>query len=227
MKLQDMTIEMDWKLKSLNDSITKVTLLLKDKHHSLKQKMLVPFIKTEFVKQSLEIATKIRDGLVDHSKKFKVSSIEETTLELADCIYMPIECKMYDKANLMIKNTAFIMEVIRVNDLELIGDPYLEITNWNMDADSISYNFCFPIKNKENIPESDEIFFKKAETKKALKAVFNGNYRISDRAWFTLIEYADRHDISTEALPIEVFIDNPHNGGNELEWEAKVYMPLK
>ena len=69
--------------------------------------------------------------------------------------------------------------------------------------------------------------FKKTTEKRALKTIFNGNYKISDRAWFSIIDYASTKGVEIEQLPVEIFRNDPHSGGNPLEWEAEVYMPIK
>jgi len=43
---------------------------------------------------------------------------------------------------------------------------------------------------------------------------------------YALIDYA-KNDIALTELPMEVFHSNPNMGGNELEWKAEIYMPLK
>ena len=60
-----------------------------------------------------------------------------------------------------------------------------------------------------------------------LIAIYNGNYITSDRAWYALLNYADKNNISVDALPIEIFYNNPEMGGNALLWKTEVYLPLK
>jgi len=60
-----------------------------------------------------------------------------------------------------------------------------------------------------------------------LKAIYNGNYITSDRAWYALLDYAAKNGIAVTGLPIEIFNNNPNMGTNELEWETEIFMPLK
>ena len=38
---------------------------------------------------------------------------------------------------------------------------------------------------------------------------------------------AEINDIAINRLPIEIYLNDPHGGGNDLEWEAEIYMPLE
>jgi effector-binding domain-containing protein len=103
----------------------------------------------------------------------------------------------------------------------------LEVTNWNREKDSITYNFGYPILPDQNVPMDTEIEYKKLNKRQGLKAIYNGNYITSDRAWYALLNYANKNDISVEALPIEIFYNNPDMGGNALSWKTEVYLPVK
>ena len=73
----------------------------------------------------------------------------------------------------------------------------------------------------------DLIKFETLTSKKAIKAIYNGNYFGSDKAWFAIHEYARRNDINLFYEPTEVFYSNPFLGENELEWIAEIYMPIQ
>ena len=103
----------------------------------------------------------------------------------------------------------------------------IEVVNWNKENDSLEYNFSYPIIRSERLPMNTDIKYKRIFAKKALKAVYNGNYITSDRAWYRLIDYAKSNNIAVDSKPIEVFFNNPNLGGNELAWKAEIYLPLK
>ena len=112
------------------------------------------------------------------------------------------------------------------NELQLDGRPFLIINEWDMKNDKIQYDFCFPIVDNDTLFEHPDILFKKIESKKALKATYNGNYISSDRAWYALLDYAEKNNIEVDRTPIEIFHNNPNMGGDELKWSAEIYMPL-
>ncbi|WP_370479909.1 GyrI-like domain-containing protein [Tamlana flava] len=227
LNISDSIIDIKWSIERKSDSITKVTALLKDETHSLYQKINAPFAKTDFVKRSLATVKHIREGLKMHETEYKLSPVSEDTFPEVTCAYITLSCKMNEKAKLMIAHTIDVMDYLRDNEIELIGDPFLQVTDWKLNEDFITFNFCFPIGNRDSYPESKFVKIKTIEEIKALKTVFNGNYRISDRGWFTLLDYASRNNIEIETNPIEVFLNDPHSGGIELEWVAEIYVPIK
>ncbi len=118
------------------------------------------------------------------------------------------------------------MGYINDNEIELQGDPYLEVTKWDEELGTMEYNFCFPIAKSMSLPPSDLVFFKDSPSFRALKAEFNGNYAISNNAWYYLMEYAQQQNIKVKNAPTEVFLDDPQSGGNALEWKALIYIPV-
>lgn len=225
--VSDSIIEIDWRFKRINDSTTKVFAYLKDKDHSFYQKLKAPFIKTDFVLRSLKTVKRIKKGLEIFEETYRVSTIQRSVIPEKHCAYVTVESKLHEKANKMIQYNAFVMDYITKNELQLTGKPFLEVLNWNVENDMIIFNFCFPISKKDSYSNSEEIKIKTTDQKEALKVTFNGNYRISDKAWFTIMDYAERNNIEIDLLPIEFYFNNPHHGGSWLKWKAEVYMPIK
>ena len=126
----------------------------------------------------------------------------------------------------MMRSFPFINSVLVQNGLELNGVPFIEVTQWNMEKDSIAYNFCYPIIQSDSLPFIKGISYQTFQGKKALKAIYNGNYITSDRAWYALLDYAEKNNIEVENKPVEFFFNNPNMGGNELRWKAEVFLPL-
>ena len=71
------------------------------------------------------------------------------------------------------------------------------------------------------------MFFKTTKEQKMLKAIFNGNYRISHIGWYYLLDHAERNNLTINPLPTEIFLNDPHEGGNSIEWNAHILVPLK
>lgn len=225
--IKNKAIKIDWLISRESDSITKVTALLKDTQNGFSEKLKVPFVKTDFVNLSIETLKKIKGGLKLQQDAYKLSTISSGIIPKQYCAYVTCTTKLYNKANEMIKNNFIVMEYLTENNVKLKGFPFLEVLNWNIDESELTFNFCFPIDEAENLLPSDEIKFKHTDEKQALKIVFNGNYRISDRAWFTIMDFAERNNIQLDLTPVEFFKNDPHSGSNELEWVAEIYMPIK
>ena len=228
-QLGDSTFTYNWNIERINDSLSAVTAYVKDNQNSFKQNLLVPFKKTEFVKRNIEMVQNMMNGLHAHANIYKVdmSNVEEVTVESQYCAYITLSSSIYKKGNTMISNIGLIMNYIRDNDIPIKGDPFVQIQDWDIENEKITYDFCFPIEKIENLPPTKTIKFKNTPEFKGLMAKFNGNYRLSDRAWYELLDYADNKNIDLQYRPFEIYRNDPHAGGNEMEWTAEVYMPLK
>ena len=223
----DSTVIYTYHAYALNDSITKVSVGIKDAEHSFKNRLTVPFANTLFKARSTANVMEFYETLNEHLKQIKIeiTGIEKTPSTY--CAYIPLKSMQEAKALGMMRNYGYIGDVLTRNNVERNGPPFVEVTEWNQETDSICYNFCFPIIRSENLPITDDIKYKRLFEKEAIHAVYNGNYITSDRAWYALLAYAKQNNIEVDAKPLEVFFNNPNMGGNELEWKADIYMPLK
>ena len=59
-----------------------------------------------------------------------------------------------------------------------------------------------------------------------MQIIYNGNYRKSHVAWYAYDDYFNTTGIDKKVLPTEVFMNDPHQGGDELKWVTKVLIPL-
>lgn len=216
-----------WELKPVTDSTTKVLLGVKDKNNSLANRLQVllgnPFIRT----QTEANAKDFYEGLKDHLDDFDVSIEGESIIPPSYAAYVTINGTQIGKAGGMMKYYSYLSQIMLKDGIEPKGTPFIEVTNWNQTTDSITYNFCFPIKNKENLPQFPEVQYKRLYERKALKATYHGNYITSDRAWYRLLAYAKENNIDVLEEPFEIFYNNPSSGGNERNWKAEIFMPIK
>lgn len=227
MKKGNEKMEYTWDMKSINDSITNVTIGIKDLNHSFYNRLTAPFVSTKFRTEQIEKIKSFKMGLEDHIDDFKIRIDGERSSEEIYVAYISLKSVMQEKAQTMIGYDSVIVGYLDRNKIKIIGHrPYLEVTDWDQDKEIISFNYCFPIpKNTKYVPDSN-VKFKTIPALKGLQATYFGNYRTSDRAWFALLDYAKKHDYKLENKPLEHFLSNPFNGGNELEWEAKIIIPF-
>jgi len=226
--LPDSTFIFNWKITAINDSISKINVGIKDVNNSIKTRLSLLFHKPKFIIKSIEKIEGFRKELNNRLQLFKVSIKGLDTLPgYSNAIYIPLKSKMRDKASEMFKKIIFLTMYMKEHQIKRVGDPFIEVTKWDIKNDSIYFNFGFPVEHRDVYPADSIIKIKSIKSKKALKAVFNGNYRISDRAWFVLYDYAQRHNINIEKRPFEIFLNDPHNGGSPIDWQAAVYLPIK
>jgi effector-binding domain-containing protein len=228
LKFNDSLFQYQWKITPVNDSTTKIKVYITDEDHSLENRVKIPFSDTNFEKRTKSTILDFNNALKEHIGKFKVI-VSDSLQQLPDtyCAYIPMKTSQLGKAKGMMQNYPILSTVLVDNNVALNGRPFLEITDWNRELDSISYNFCYPIIKSDTLPQNNIIKYKKFKGFKALKAIYNGNYITSDRAWYALLDYAKKNDMEVWERPVEVFFNNPNIGGNELEWVAEIYMPLK
>lgn len=219
-------MEYTWNMKSINDSMTSVTIGIKDLNHSLYNRLTVPFYPTKFKTEQIEKIKSFKTGLEDHIDDFKIKIDGEKSSKEIYVAYISLKSVMQEKAQNMIEYDPIIVGYLDKNKIKIIGfRPYLEITNWDQDKEIVSFNYCFPIpKNTKYVPDNN-VKFKIIPASKGIQATYYGNFRTSDRAWFALLDYAKKHDIKLKSTPLEHFLDNPFNGGNELEWKTEIIIP--
>jgi len=217
----------NWRIKPVNDSISEVRVFILDKNHSFKNRITIPFGETTFEKRTKMMVNDIVKVLQEHKKRIKVTIHGEEELPEKYVAYVPLKSIQRQKAYFMMKQYGFLNSVLLKNKITLDGQPIVEIEKWNMENDSIQFNFCYPIKKTDSLPKIKGLKYKKIAKTKGVKATYNGNYITSDRAWYRLLEYAKKNNIEIKKNPIEIFYSNPSVGGNERDWKAEIYLPLK
>ena len=225
--IKDSTYNYEWSISSLNDSISKVSVYVTDIDHSFANKISIPFGTTDFEKRTQNTITDFIEKLKEHLSKTRVSEVVVDSTRSTYCAFIPMKGLQIEKASGMMQNYSLLTSVLSVENIEMNGTPFVEITNWNTQNDSITYNFCFPVIKSDSLPKDPRIEYKQYNGVKALKAIYNGNYITSDRAWYALLDYAENHDIVVAKKPLEVFYSNPNFGGDELQWKAEIFIPIK
>lgn len=226
LQYNDSVHEYRWELIPLTDTTTRVKVYAKDLHHSIGNKLWIPFSDTGFEKRTRKNLLDFKALLNEHLQEFKVAVVGEERLKGTYCACIEAKGRQFDKARGMMQHSPLLGTVLVENQVSLNGPPFLEITSWNQKNDSIAYNFCYPILRSERLPQHPEITYREIFPKNALKAIYNGNYITSDRAWYALLDYARQHNLKVSGLPIEVFHNNPNLGGDEMRWKAEIFMPL-
>ena len=222
----DSTFQYHYKIEPINDSTSMVKVYVTDMEHSFKNRLTHPLFHTDFEKRVKNSMVELSDNLKEHVSRFKVKIDGESEIKETYCAFISIECSQIEKALGMMKNYSVLTNALIGNNIEVNGRPFIAVNNWDMKNDSIKFDFCYPIKNMDSVFQHPTISFKKIEGKSALKATYNGNYITSDRAWYALLDYADKNSINVEHQPFEVFHNNPNIGGDELLWSVDVYMPI-
>lgn len=219
-------MEYTWDMISINDSVTKVNVGIKELDHSLYNKLTAPFFNTNFKTEQIKKIGSFKDGLNDHLSKFKYK-IEGVGSSKEDFVaYISLKSVLQTKAQTMIANDAVITGFLQTHNIKILGRPYVEVTNWDQTKETLDFDYCFPIDKNTKIIADIDVKFKTIPAKKGLQATYFGNMRTSDRAWFALLDYAKKNGYLLNGKPLEHFLANPFDGGDELEWETKIIIPF-
>ncbi|SHG49980.1 GyrI-like domain-containing protein [Flagellimonas flava] len=216
-----------WNVTPIHDSLSQVDVDIKDLDNSIMNRIKLPFYDTDFETRSKNTLLDFNEFLIDHLDDFKITVIGEEELFSTYCACVAEKKLQREKASGMMRNYSLLNSIIAENEIELNGPPLIEVLDWNEKTDSLSYNFCYPIIRSERLQKHPEVFYKRLFGKNAIKAVYNGNYLTSDRAWYALLAYAEQNDLEVDPKPVEVFFNNPNMGGDELMWKTDVYLPIK
>lgn len=225
--IEDTVYQYRWKIEKEKNQKTQVSVAITDNRNPLLQKLNLLLGKSSLKVSSIENVKNIGSELKILNDKFKVHSIKDTVISAQFCAYLSLESDINQKASAMLGNIPIIMGYINENNLELTGDPFLEVTSWERSSNQITFDFCFPIAASDSLPPSEEVKFKQISSYQALKAEFNGNYSISNNAWYHLIQFAEENELKIEYLPREYYLDDPHVGGDPLRWKAHILLPLR
>jgi len=223
----DSVHEYHWVIEPVTDSTSDVYVYAKDLNHGLRNRLFIPFSDTDFEKRTRKMILDFDEMLRQHVSKFKVRITGDATTKGTYCACIFERGRQVDKARGMMKNYPFLGSYLVDNDIPLNGPPFIEITQWDREHDSIAYNFCYPILKTDSLPIHPLLTYKIFPPRKAIKAIYNGNYITSDRAWYALLTYAAKNNRNITGLPIEIFHNNPNLGGDALDWTTEVFMPLK
>lgn len=222
----DSKYKFEWNVDAVNDSTTSIQVYLTDEAGSALDRLNVLFAETKIEQDGKILINQFREVLNSHLKRTKVSIQGISKMDSTFCVCTPQKSTQQGKAYAMMRSYGELTSFVDNNAKEN-GFPIIEVTNWNMSEDLLEFNFCYPIVKTDSLREVNGLEYKWIGERESIKGIYNGNYITSDRAWFELLEYAESNNIKTERLPIEVFHDNPNFGGNELDWKAEIFLPIK
>ena len=225
MTVGDTTYTYVWEITPLNDSVSKVSVGINEIGKSWYNKITAPFWPTKFKTEQIRKVKDLREGLNEHLKNLKVRIDGEGTSKPVYVAYIQLKSALQEKAQTMIGNDAAITGFLYTHKIKIVDRPYVEIVDWDLDKETIVFNYCFPIDSSTKAIADANVKFKTIPSLKGIKATYYGNFRTSDRAWFALMDYAKKNDLKIKNIALEHFLANPFNGGNELEWETQIIMP--
>lgn len=216
-----------WRFRPSDDSTTEVSIAISEPGNSFWNKLLVPFSDRPIEQDANKIVRQYYDVLKSHLQITRVNLIGVVDIDSKFCVCSRAETLQAEKASGMMRDflplSAFVDEMGLVTD----GPPMIKIQSWSHSAGMLKFDFCFPIKRTDVLPDSRSFTYQQIPSLKALKAEYFGNYITSDRAWYELFNFANQNGYKITGLPVEVFHNNPNLGMNEKEWKAEIFLPVE
>jgi hypothetical protein len=216
-----------WKFEVVDDSTTKVSALISQPGRSMINKLLIPFTTQPIEEDAEEIVRTFYRVVQEHLKITDVRIVGVKDTPESFCVCRSLKTLQTEKAYGMMKDYDILTSFVSTFNLKADGPPAIKVKRWSHSSNTLEFDFCFPVIKPQVIPASSSVFFMEFKSEKALKAIFNGNYITSDRAWYELIHAANKEGYKIVGLPIEYFHHNPNLGLNEIEWKAEVFLPIE
>lgn len=226
LKFKDSIHTYVWTVFPVENNKVKVSIEGFDRDHSLANRLQILLRDSDFEARVKERASEFLIVLNTHLENTNVTIEGEAMSPAVDYAYVELEGVQSEKAGGMMLNYNFITGLMLKGNIKQKGSPFIEVNRWDKKTDSIYYRFCFPIIKTDSLPQHPRVKYGKRESEHSIKAIYNGNYMTSDRAWYAIEEYANNNNIKLDLRPLEVFYNNPHMGGNEAEWKTEVYLPI-
>ena len=227
----DSPVEFYWEFEKKNDSLTDVVLNIRSEKNSLVNRLDIinPFVKSNYIDSLKQHLLAFRLRLKNEQKAYSIQIVDSIVNTPAlECICsVSKNIPVNGKARQMVKTIDILEDYILSRDIKLTGNPFVKIIKWNREENIIDFEFCFPVNLPNNIEPNGEVEFREIPSSKALKAVFNGNYKLSHKAWFDLIYIAEEKNLKTDGLPLEIFFNNPNvESAPSPTWKAEIYLKI-
>jgi len=227
----DSPVDFYWEFNKSNDSITEIVLNIRTEENSLGNRLDIinPFSKSIYIDSLKQNLLAFRQRLKNNQEAYRIQISDSIVISPAlDCIcHLSENIPVKTKAREMVQTIDILEDYIQSRDLKLTGNPFVKIIKWNREEDIIDFEFCFPVNLVQDIRPTSNVKFRQIPSSTALKAVFNGNYRLSHKAWFDLLYTAKEKSLKTNGLPLEVFFNNPNvESTPSPTWKAVIYLPI-
>lgn len=225
-KTGNATYRIEWHLIQLNDSTTRVQAGITNPERSFLNRLSIPFSDTDFERSALKIVSNYKEFLEESMQLFTIEVSGEEEIPAKFCACTKARTTPEGKAFKMMRDYNYLSGFIAEANLVPDGKPRVDIISFNEDKRLIEFDFCFPVIKRDSLPDSPDIFFRTIEASPAIKAVYHGDYRFSNKSWYSIFEFAQKKDLKFKKTPLEVYHNNPNIGGNTMQWTTEIYLPV-
>lgn len=222
--------QMQWELDRKNDTITALSVNVLSTKNTVANRWSIinPFRKSIYLDSLKGRFLAFQQKLRNQQNYYKVQIESELSFTpKTTCVCSTsTNVEIANKAVAMVNTIDNLENYVLERDLQLNGYPFLKVTAWDREQDLIDFQFCFPVHSELDLVKTERLTIEEYPSIPSLKAVFNGNYRLSHIAWYELLYIADQRNIENSGLPLEVFHNNPKTEENPTAWTAEIYLPV-
>ncbi|MGB2223124.1 MAG: hypothetical protein ACPH3F_01785 [Flavobacteriaceae bacterium] len=186
-----------------------------------KEKLKILTFRSNLFDAAFEKIKLMHKEMNDNLKSFRWSSPKHEQISESDCLCVNLESAINEKPRLMnqhVDRLAFFAKNVE-NKF-----PRLYINSINFADQRFSYEFCFPINDKEELGTISEEYYVKHQPNIGTKAIdFYGNFAETPQFWAKLYDSLKHENKQIKYPIVEEFIDSPFSGKNDTEWLSKIY----
>ncbi|MCM4156555.1 hypothetical protein [Gramella sp. AN32] len=228
---QQPAILLNWQFDPIDTSKTAISLNFTSERNKLKNRLQIlnPFQDNKLVDSVKLYITTFVKSVKNKKATYKIEineGVAQTPSQFCICNTSKA-IPASQKALEMVSTIDILEDYFLNNNLERDGYPFVKVTFWDRSTDLIDFDFCYPVKPKDSLPKDPNVQLKQFKTENAMKAIFNGNYRMSHLAWQEMLYEASKSEKVLKLKPMEVFYNNPNTDTEPLKWKADIFMPLE
>ncbi|QED37287.1 hypothetical protein FK178_05965 [Antarcticibacterium arcticum] len=224
--INDTGLNLSWRFEEKNDSISRIRVLVNQENRFISRLQMLTG-RNDIQKKISREAKRLKLALELDSEQYKVEIVGIEKSPAATCACISLENDVNKKAGDMMQTIGKLAAFLKLNNLEMAGKPRIQVNSWDLRAHTITYEFCFPVENKNITMPVNDIYLKDFPSKKSIHAIYKGNYMYSHLAWIRIHNYAEKTGYEINNSPLEIFQENPELGGDSRFWRADIYVPLK
>jgi effector-binding domain-containing protein len=222
--------DVNWTLKSNDDSTTEVTWSIsgKDLPFGFKAFALFTGGMEEQIGPNYERSLEKLDSIVVADMKKYSITIEGITQHSGGFyLYNTTSTKFSDFQEQMQSMMAEVGAYAITNNITMAGKPFVIYHKWDTDNDTVMFSCGIPTSSKIITSEAN-ILTGQLEPFKTVKTVLKGDYKYLTEAWDKTMTYVTTNNLEqVETGPmLESYVTDPNNYPNPADWITEIYIAI-
>jgi len=207
-----------WGMKGEQSFMEKAAFVFQEE--SMNEMMKPMFVKgldnlEQVIKEKMETYSVNIDGVTQHGGGYYM--------------YVTTASKISQVSERMNKMIGEVQNYMTVNNIEIIGNPFVLYNQWNEDAGTAIYSAAVFTPSEVITPAESTVLNGYMPNQRTLKTTLKGDYDNLKEAWDSSYSYIEDNGLEADnnAQPFEVYITGPKENANPSKWITNIYIPLK